>query len=183
MFENIVKRKAGRPLGVKDKNSSIYKIKQKGSPSKNASSFKNGTSFKKGWSGGPGRPVGSRNSATIALEQMGEENAYAVYAKLVELALEGDVNACKLIIDRVYPPRKGLRVNLEYSGTMDTVQDINMLSKHVLGKVLSGGLSPEEGEEYGKLCEQRLKIITDTDVMNKIEETYQKVDAISMGAE
>ncbi len=128
-----------------------------------------------------GRPKGSKNKITVALEQIGVDNAQAVYAKLVGLALSGDVNACKMILDRVYPLRKGLRFSLEFDGPLDTIQDINDLSKHVLNMVISGEVSAEEAEEYGKVLEQRMKIITDTETMKKIEHTCMLVELMKKG--
>jgi hypothetical protein len=138
--------------------------------------------FKKGESPrSAGRPKGSKNKITVALQQIGEDNAQAVYSKLVEVALAGDVNACKMILDRVYPLRKGLRFSIEFDGPLDTVEDINALSKHVLNMVISGELSPEEAEEYGKVLEQRMKIITDTETMKKIDHTCMLVDMMKRG--
>ncbi len=128
-----------------------------------------------------GRPKGSKNKIMVALEQIGVDNAQAVYAKLVGLALNGDVNACKMILDRVYPLRKGLRFRIEFDGPLDTIQDINDLSKHVLNLVISGEVSAEEAEEYGKVLEQRMKIITDTETMKKIEHTCMLVELMKKG--
>lgn len=141
--------------------------------------------FQDGNKAGPGRPKGSRNKITVALEMIGNENAEVVYQQLVDLALgrtkEGDINACKIILDRVYPPRKVNKYDLGYEGIMNTVQDVNALSKHVLKMVVNGEISTEEAEAYGKIIEQRLKIIIDTDMAAKIESTCHKVDLIRQG--
>src|SRR3954451_22474122 len=63
--------------------------------------------FQKGASGNPnGRPKGSRNVATLACEALLDGQAEALTQKAIEMALEGDVVAMKLCLERIYPPRK-----------------------------------------------------------------------------
>jgi hypothetical protein len=56
--------------------------------------------------GNPGRPRGSRNKATVAAESLLEGEAERLTRKAVERALEGDVAALKLCMDRLLPPRR-----------------------------------------------------------------------------
>ena len=66
------------------------------------------TQFRPGQSGNPnGRPKGSRNAATLALESLLDGEAEALTRKAVELALAGDIAALRLCLDRILPPRKG----------------------------------------------------------------------------
>jgi hypothetical protein len=141
--------------------------------------------FQNGNHASPGRPKGSKNKSTLMLEAIGLENATSVYQKLVDLALgrtkEGDVTACKIILDRVNPVKKGNKYSLDYFGETKTIKDINALSEHVVNLVIQGEISLEEAEEYGRILEQRLKMITDTDIAVKIQETCEKVDMIKNG--
>lgn len=67
----------------------------------------NNGQFKKGCSGNPkGRPYGVRNKISFAIQQIFEEEAFAVAHKVVELAKSGDMTAIKLILERVYPAPK-----------------------------------------------------------------------------
>lgn len=129
----------------------------------------------------PGRPKGSRNKTTLIIEQIGLDNAEKVYLKVVELAMDGDFNACKFLLDRVYPPQKSRKFSLEFYGPTKTIQDINAVSEHVLKLAIEGEISFEEAEECGKLLEQRMKVITDADVMPKIEAMVKKVESIKNG--
>jgi hypothetical protein len=62
--------------------------------------------FPKGQSGNPGgRPKGSRNATTIALETLLDGQATALTQKAIDVALTGDIPALRLCLDRILPPR------------------------------------------------------------------------------
>src|SRR3954454_19391456 len=66
-----------------------------------------GRSFQRGQSGNPhGRSVGSRHRTTLALDALLEGEAERLTRKAVELALQGDITALKLCLDRLLPPRR-----------------------------------------------------------------------------
>ncbi len=62
-----------------------------------------GRAFK---TGNPGRPPGSKNKVTRALEQLAEGQAEQLTQKLLELALAGDVTCLRIALDRIWPVRK-----------------------------------------------------------------------------
>jgi hypothetical protein len=66
-----------------------------------------GKPFRKGVSGNPdGRPSGSRNKTTIAVENLLDGEAEALTRKAIELAKRGDMAALSLCLERIAPPRK-----------------------------------------------------------------------------
>ena len=63
--------------------------------------------FKPGESGNPaGRPRGSRNKTTLAIEALLDGEAEALTRKAIERALAGDPQALRLCLDRIAPPRR-----------------------------------------------------------------------------
>ena len=64
--------------------------------------------------GNPGRPPGSRNRTTRALEQMLEGQAEAITAKVVEMALAGNHVAMRLCMDRLIsiPAERSISIEL-----------------------------------------------------------------------
>src|SRR4028119_58413 len=56
--------------------------------------------------GNPGRWRGSRNRATLALEALLDGEAEALTRKAIEMAMDGDTTAMRLVMDRIMPPRK-----------------------------------------------------------------------------
>ena len=56
--------------------------------------------------GNVGRPKGSRNKATIAIEGLLEGQAEALTQTAISKALKGDSIALRLCMDRIAPPMK-----------------------------------------------------------------------------
>lgn len=136
--------------------------------------------FKKGHKLATGRPLGSKNKTTMILEQIGLENAQEVYKHWINLALGrtqfGDAVACKNILDRVSAVRKGRCIALDFKDyPVRTIQDANKLSEHITTLIITGEISAEEAEDYGKWIDRRMKSIIDSDVMDKMNRTMEKV--------
>ena len=65
-------------------------------------------------SGNPhGRPRGSRSKTTIAVEALLDGEAKAIARKAIEKALEGDMAALRLCLERLLPPRRDRPVTFE----------------------------------------------------------------------
>ena len=65
-----------------------------------------GRPFPKGQSGNPkGRPRGSRNRSTQAMQLVLDGQAEALTRKAVALALGGDATGLRLCLERFLPPR------------------------------------------------------------------------------
>lgn len=177
MVEENVNHKLGKP---KNSGNRINKAKENNSSRIPGSLFEKGNPPRS-----PGRPKGSRSKSTVVLEAIGLENAAAIYQRVVDLALgitkEGDRDSCKIILDRVFPVPRGRKHDLKYYGSIDTIQDINDLSKHILNMVISGKLSAEEAEDHSREIERRIKVITDSSVMDRINTTCQKIDDLKNG--
>lgn len=138
------------------------------------------TNFTLGHKFSPGKPMGAKRKVTIALEQMGEDNAMIAMEQLVKWMKEGDGEATKFLLDRVYPVRKGYRQNLRYTDPIDTLDDVNKLSKHIIHMMLEGEISAEEAIEYGKKLEQRLRIIMETEKIAEITAKYEALKTMVM---
>ena len=65
------------------------------------------TRFRPGESGNPGgRPKGSRNKATLAMEALLDGEGEEITRKAIELAKDGDMGAIRVCMDRIAPPRR-----------------------------------------------------------------------------
>ena len=118
--------------------------------------------------GNSGRLKGTRNKATLALEALLDGEAEAVTRKAVDMALEGDTTALRLVMDRTMPPRKDRPVMFALP-TIETTADIVKASGALLQAVALGELTPSEAAELGKLVEAHVRAIELTDIQARLD--------------
>ncbi len=117
--------------------------------------------FAPGQSGNPaGRPVGSRNKATIAAEQILDGEAEKLMQKAVDMALQGDTVALRICLDRIAAPRKDRTVKFDLP-PISSPADAEEALKAVLIAVAEGEMSPAEGAMVSSLIEKFLRIERD----------------------
>jgi hypothetical protein len=61
--------------------------------------------------GNPGKPHGARRKTSVLAERLLAENAEGIIQSVIKAALESDMAAAKICVDRIYPIRKGQLVN------------------------------------------------------------------------
>lgn len=128
-----------------------------------------GKPFQKGRSGNPsGRPRGSRNVTTIALENLLDGQAEALTQKAIELALKGDIPALRLCLDRILPPRKDRPVTFELP-EITSAQDAANTVSAVLSAVAAGELTPADAGEISKLIEAYVRAFETAELAERLE--------------
>ena len=116
-------------------------------------SEQNPTQFKPGQSGNPaGKPKGTRNASTLALETLLDGQASALTQKAIDLALTGDMAALRLCLDCILPPRKDRPVTFALP-PIEGAQDAAATVSAVLAAVAAGDLTPADAGEISKLIE------------------------------
>src|SRR6266850_1308069 len=96
-----------------------------------------GRPFQPGNSFGRGRPHGSRNSATIALQKLLDGHGEAITKKCALMALQGDPTALRLCMERLLSPRKEQPVRFK-------VGPVTTAVSAVVQAVGGGELTPAE---------------------------------------
>ena len=135
----------------------------------NTAAIQRGKPFEPGKSGNPaGKPKGTRNAATLALESLLDGEAEALTRKAVELALAGDITALRLCLDRILPPRKDRPITFEMPA-INNAQNARTASAALLGAVSSGNLTPSEASEVGKLIDGYVKSTELTEVLARLD--------------
>jgi len=128
--------------------------------------------FKKGFSGNPlGRPRGIRNKATISAEALFEGEIEGICRKAIEEAKRGNIQAIKLVLDRILPPKKEASIFIDLP-TTKTSSDILEAIHRVAQAVSRGELSPTEGDCLTRIIERQVKVIE----MNDFEERLKKLE-------
>ncbi len=125
--------------------------------------------FAKGQSGNPaGRPRGSRNATTLALETLLDGQAHALTQKAIELALAGDMPALRLCLDRILPPRRDRPVSFDLP-PINNAQDAAATVSAVLAAVAAGEITPADAGEISKLIEVYVKAFETAELAERVE--------------
>jgi len=113
----------------------------------------------KGASGNPaGRPAGIRNKSTELLEALLEGEGEKLTSKAIQLALQGDLQALRLCLERLLTPCKERRIDLPLPDVR-TSQDTSAALSTVLAAVGDGRITPGEGQTVTEIVEARTRLI------------------------
>jgi hypothetical protein len=118
------------------------------------------TAWKPGESGNPsGRPVGSRNRATVMAQALLDGQIEAITQRVVDAALSGDMVAARMVIERVVPPMRERPINLALPPDLSTAAAVSAAAGLVLKAVGEGELLPGEAIALAGIIEGRRKAI------------------------
>ena len=124
--------------------------------------------FAPGAEPGPGRPQGSRNKTTQAVEEMLEGEVEGLTRKAIELAMGGDMQALRLCMERLCPPRKDRPISVKLP-KMKTAKDTSKAIAGVLEAVAGGDITPSEGTALAQIVEHHRRAIETTEIEKRIE--------------
>ncbi len=122
--------------------------------------------------GNPGRPKGSLNKTTVAVQSLLDGQAQALTQKAIGLALEGDMMAIRICLDRIIPIRKSRPININLPDTKNA-SGVAEAQAAVVQAVGAGLIVPDEGQVLSSILEARRKSIETADHearLNKLEE-------------
>ncbi len=124
--------------------------------------------FQPGQSGNPkGKPKGTKNHATRRAQKLFDGETEKLTRKAIELALEGDMTALRLCLERILPPRKSRPVNITLP-EVKSAEGVAEAQAAVVQAVADGELTPEEGSTITGILEARRKAIETQDHENRI---------------
>lgn len=135
----------------------------------NTATVQRGAPFRPGQSGNPaGKPKGARHKVTLAMEALLDGQHEALTQKAIDLALAGDMQALRLCMDRLSPPRKDRPVAFDMPA-IETLEDLPKATQALMHAVAAGELTPSEAAELGKLVDAHAKAIEVTDLHRRLE--------------
>jgi hypothetical protein len=130
--------------------------------------------FAPGVSGNPaGKPRGARHKTTLAIEALLEGQHAALTQKAIDKALEGDVTALRLCLDRIAPPRKDGPVSLALP-PVKSAADAVEASAALLEAVGVGEVTPDEAGRVMALLVAHKGIVEAGDLERRIAELEAK---------
>lgn len=121
-----------------------------------------GKPFVKGASGNPnGRPKGSRNKATLAMQELLDDEAEEITRIVINRAKKGDMTAIKLVMERICPPRRDMPVYFDV-GSVTTLAELIPAINKLLQAVSAGEISPQDAQIVSELIEQQRRTLVST---------------------
>jgi Family of unknown function (DUF5681) len=117
--------------------------------------------------GNPGRPPGSKNKTTQTLEQLAEGQAELLYQKILEQALAGDVSCQRLLLDRIWPPRKAQPINVTMP-PINSSQDALAAIAAICTALGEGRLTPDETSALSLVVGRSIQVIELQDFERRI---------------
>lgn len=152
-------------LGHNNKKEAYEKSESNNRPHR----FQNGNNF------GKGRPQGSRNNCSIATENLFINEEQQLTRKCIELALNGNIAALKIAIDRICPVRKSVPAKISGMPKVKNVDDIPKLTEFLLSSVAEGKLSILDSEILSRVVDKHSKFLELNQIVQRIEDIEEKL--------
>ena len=117
--------------------------------------------------GNSGRPKGSRNKATIAIESLLKGQAEALTQTAVTVALEGDSVALRLCMERIAPAPKDQPVSFSLP-KMHNAMDASEAAGGLITAVSEGELTPIEATRVMGLIDSYRRTLELTEIEERL---------------
>ena len=123
--------------------------------------------FAKGNRFGRGRPAGSRNGVSLALDEIAAEKGADVLRKLLAAALGGDTQAATIVLSRLWPARRGRPVRVDLPD-LKSANDVSEAISSIAHQMAEGELTPDEAAHMVGILESKLRVIETVDLTERI---------------
>ena len=123
--------------------------------------------------GNAGRPKGSRSKVTLAIESLLQGQAEALTQTAVTKALDGDIVALRLCLERIAPAPKDQPVSFSLP-KMHNAMDASEAAGSVLTAVSEGELTPIEATRVLGLIDSYRRTLE----LTAIEQRLQALEAV-----
>ena len=97
-----------------------------------------------------------------------EDDTEAVINAVIAKAKDGDIQAAKLILDRIVPVRIGRPVRIDLPAMANAGDVVNALSA-TLKAVSEGSLTPDEAQALAHILEGQRRAIETTELERRLE--------------
>lgn len=129
-----------------------------------------GGRWKPGQSGNPkGKPVGTRNRASLLAEQLIGSEAEKLVRAVIDKALSGDSTCLRLCLERLSPPVRERPVCIPLPALAGVGDATSILSELVVG-VASGDVLPSEAAAVAGVVESFRRAVETQDLERRVAE-------------
>ena len=118
--------------------------------------------------GNPGRPMGSRNKATLAAEALLDGEAETLTRKAIDLANAGDTTALRMCIERILPARKDRPVPISLPPITNPADAVTVLAA-ITSAVSDGEITPMEASELSKVVDSYTRAVETRDIVARLD--------------
>ncbi|ANC80075.1 hypothetical protein [Pseudomonas putida] len=125
----------------------------------------------KGHSGNPG----GRSGQTQAIRAKLAEGAEAVTKKVLAAARKGDMQACRLILERLVPPVKATAEPVQFE--LDDT-DLPSAARSILKAIASGDLPPDQGKYLIEALSSVARVIEVAELQQAVEALKDEIEAM-----
>lgn len=129
--------------------------------------------FEKGNTYSPGRVRGSRNKATVWLDELGAEGTEDIINVVKTEARKGDMRAAWLVLSRTWPHRRGRPLILDLP-PVETPAGLIQAHAALVAALSKGEITPDEAASVGSVLETQRKAIETHDHERRIRELEKK---------
>ena len=128
-----------------------------------------GHPFEPGNKFGRGRPKGSKNKRTTAVQEILEQFGEPLIKKTIATALEGDKPMLRFCVDRLLPAHgeRGVKMKIP---KLDQIQNIEQAQQKILEQVAKGDITPSYGEKLHVMLQNHRDNLEGRQVQADIEE-------------
>jgi Family of unknown function (DUF5681) len=140
----------------------------------NADEMQESGKFRKGQSGNPkGKTKGTKNKTTLIAEALLKDEVENICRCLIQEALTGNIQAIKMVLDRVFPFRREYPITIKLpkiQNSSDVLQAIGLITT----AVGNGEISPSEGEALSRIIDVHVKAIEAHDYEKRLEKLEER---------
>jgi hypothetical protein len=132
---------------------------------------------KKGFkTGNPGKPKGARNKATVMAEKLLSRDIKKIVSVVQAAAMEGDMVACRLVLERLIPAPKGRRLQFNMPTGLG-LSGIAVAFDAIMAAVGQGAITTDEATALAAILEKQAKILEVSDTQRRLDAIENKVMA------
>jgi len=126
--------------------------------------------FPRGKSGNPaGKPKGARHKTSVVAETILDGESAALTRRCIEMALEGDAAAMRLVMERILAPRRERPLHFEMP-PLRSLSDIALAHGRILEGLANGDILPTEASALAGILEAARKSLESEQLEARVQE-------------